>query len=171
MTESRTTSDQITEEEFDALLDDLAGQQKSAVSEDRAAKTAKEPNAADNKALISEDEFDALLDEISERKNHNDTAAAVESSPFKLPERLCIADVEAVKASLDSYFAALGDLSFDAGEIERVDSAGLQLLFACKQRADANGRKFSWAATSEELCATAERVGLANVLDLHGSPS
>lgn len=73
--------DTISEDEFDALLDKLDAEKKSA----RSAKPAADPSAAPNSDAISEDEFDALLDQMAAEKKSAKATPAVAPTPAPAP--------------------------------------------------------------------------------------
>jgi anti-anti-sigma regulatory factor len=66
-----------------------------------------------------------------------------------------------------SLVIANGDpLVIDAGAVERIDTAGLQLLVALVRRQQQTGRRLEWKAVSAELRLCGERLGLLGALDL-----
>ena len=83
-----SASDEITEEEFEALLDQLHGEGKpialakndAVAAEQPAAKAATTGKASDE---ISEDEFEALLDELHGSGKHGGVPDKVEQDPVK----------------------------------------------------------------------------------------
>jgi two-component system chemotaxis sensor kinase CheA len=92
------TSDEITEDEFDALLDKLDADKKKAkasdtISEDEfdalldkldAEKKQAKPAKSADKNLITEDEFDALLDKLdAEKKSAKTSPSAAPAAPAK----------------------------------------------------------------------------------------
>lgn len=77
-----------------------------------------------------------------------------------------------LREAADLHFAMLGikagtePLDVDAGAVERIDTAGLQLL-ACLVRARAAmGGAVRWAAVSPELRRSAARLGMQDLLAL-----
>lgn len=69
-----------------------------------------------------------------------------------------------------SLVAARGDpLVIDGGSVERVDTAGLQLLVALARRQQQAGGRLEWKAVSPELLKSSERLGLAGALCLPAS--
>jgi ABC-type transporter Mla MlaB component len=66
-----------------------------------------------------------------------------------------------------SLVAARGDpLLVDGGSVERIDTAGLQLLVALAQRQQRSGGRLEWKSVSTELQKGSERLGLGEALDL-----
>jgi len=68
-----------------------------------------------------------------------------------------------------SLVAASGDpVVVDGSAVERVDTAGLQLLVALVRRQQQAGRRIEWKAASPELLKCGERLGLIEALGLTG---
>jgi phospholipid transport system transporter-binding protein len=66
-----------------------------------------------------------------------------------------------------SLVAATGDpVVVDGSAVERVDTAGLQLLVALAHRQRQGGRRLEWKAASPELLKCGERLGLTEALGL-----
>jgi phospholipid transport system transporter-binding protein len=66
-----------------------------------------------------------------------------------------------------SLVAANGDpVVVDGSAVERVDTAGLQLLVALAQRQQQSGRRLEWKAASPEIIKCGERLGLIGALGL-----
>lgn len=66
-----------------------------------------------------------------------------------------------------SLVAANGNpVVVNAGDVQRIDTAGLQLLVALAQRQKAAGRALEWKAASPELRQCSARLGLDEVLGL-----
>ncbi len=70
-----------------------------------------------------------------------------------------------------SLVAASGDpVVVDGGDVERVDTAGLQLLVALVRRQQRAGRRLSWKAASPTLLKCGDRLGLTEALGLSSLP-
>lgn len=66
-----------------------------------------------------------------------------------------------------SLIAARGDpVVVDGSAVERIDTAGLQLLVALARREQDSGRKLEWKAASTSLVSSSVRLGLVDVLGL-----
>jgi phospholipid transport system transporter-binding protein len=72
----------------------------------------------------------------------------------------------ALKTSLLGHEADPRGAILDGSAVQRIDTAGLQLLVAFAQRQARAGRPLSWAAASPVLCEAGRRLGLAAVLSL-----
>jgi len=76
-----------------------------------------------------------------------------------------------LRGTLDMALGGEGPLTVDAGAVERVDTAGVQLLLALRQESARRGRPLQWRAASPALRETAARLGLANALGLSDDPA
>jgi phospholipid transport system transporter-binding protein len=83
-----------------------------------------------------------------------------------LPPSLTIAEVGALKGSLDALLAGAAPLTLDGRGVTRADTAGVQLLLAFAREAEARGRRFTWAGFSSTLAEVARRLDLARDLGL-----
>lgn len=54
----------------------------------------------------------------------------------------------------------------DAGQVEKVDAAGLQALLAGQRLLAASGKSVTWAGCSTQLSSAAELLGLAGPLGI-----
>jgi anti-anti-sigma regulatory factor len=79
---------------------------------------------------------------------------------------LTIAQVADWQQKLSGIFDLREPVSLDAGDIEKIDGAGLQLLVALMKEAEAAGVPIEWRACSEVLQQNAIRIGLGHVLHL-----
>lgn len=87
------------------------------------------------------------------------------SRVLRLPARLGIADVAAVKPVLTDALDGGRPVILDAAAVEHVDGAGLQLLLAFHAAMQAAGRRLDWKGPSPALL---EAAGLAGVRDTLG---
>lgn len=83
-----------------------------------------------------------------------------------LGEQLNIANVHDRHLAWRDIVASEADLSVNGGELEKVDSAGLQLLLVLKRATEQASRKFRWASVSDELMQVAALVDLSRELEL-----
>lgn len=81
-------------------------------------------------------------------------------------ESLDIAMARAWSTTLQQALAAQRPIVFAAEQVERVDTAALQLLCAWFQDARASGLDVQWRKPSEALCAAARLVDLDTCLAL-----
>jgi anti-anti-sigma factor len=79
---------------------------------------------------------------------------------------LTISQVADWREKLVGVFDLREPIVINGGDIEKIDSAGLQLLVALMKEADATGAKIEWRAASELLKQNASQLGLDGVLHL-----
>jgi phospholipid transport system transporter-binding protein len=91
-----------------------------------------------------------------------DTAAA---APVLLPADCRMAAQAALKAELLGVLKA-GAIVLDGTQVERVDTAALQLLVLFRRELDAQGGTLRWHGTSDALNEAAGLLGLAQLLNL-----
>ena len=89
-----------------------------------------------------------------------------ETATFDLPAALTIASVEALHEKLEPLSIQGADVVVNGEGVERVDTAGLQLLLAFKQSLTKHNAGFKWQTPSQLLCEAADQLGLAGVLAL-----
>ena len=96
-----------------------------------------------------------------------DLGARTVDSPgaVALGDTLTIEQVAAMHAELGRHLGATS-IALDAGALQRIDAAGLQLLAAFMRTADGHGTKVEWRAPSPVLRDGARRLGLAGTLRL-----
>jgi anti-anti-sigma regulatory factor len=84
-----------------------------------------------------------------------------------LPENLTIHQIEAhfggFKLALDSEADVF---KLDAGEVESVDTAGLQSLLVLIKQLQGAGKQVEWLNTGDVVTQAAERIGLTQKLQL-----
>jgi anti-anti-sigma regulatory factor len=84
-----------------------------------------------------------------------------ERSVCVCPPQLRMADVGTWYQSVQSALAK-GPVTVDAGQVERIDGAGLQLLYAIA-RAEADGRAIQLTAISSAVREAAKVLGIAEL--------
>ena len=57
-------------------------------------------------------------------------------------------------------------VALDAGQVEKVDAAGLQALHAGRAKLVAAGKSVTWTGCSPQLSAAASLLGLVDALEL-----
>jgi ABC-type transporter Mla MlaB component len=95
---------------------------------------------------------------------HPEVAAVKEPFQLKLDAGCTLRDCADMQFSL---VAADGDpVVVDGSAVERIDTAGLQLLVALARRQRDAGRGLSWQSASPELLRCGRRLGLIDALGL-----
>lgn len=77
-----------------------------------------------------------------------------------------VREAEAFKLSLHAAEDSSGDFSIDAGSVERIDTAGLQLLLGFAARLRLTDRRLVWGAVSPALRQGARQLGIDRALEL-----
>lgn len=95
------------------------------------------------------------------QKNNNSTDVSIHCD-----ETLDIRQVSDLKLRLLQALDAAQSITLQAQNIERADTAGLQLLAAFFIDARAKGIPIAWQQPSQALVKAANLIGLAGLLDL-----
>lgn len=108
----------------------------------------------------------------SEVESVAEPAAAEESSEeggsaLVFAESLTIADVGEMKEKMQALLDLGGAIVLDAGEIETIDSAGMQLLTALVKEANSRSQDITWQAVSEKVSNAAQGLGLTEILNIN----
>lgn len=92
---------------------------------------------------------------------------AAKSGPgIVLASNCSVKDAAALKTSLCKLADASGDVTLDAGSVERVDTATMQLLCAFVLERTARERKVVWLGNSQVLQEAARLLGVQKLLAL-----
>ncbi len=81
-----------------------------------------------------------------------------------------LAGAMALKKSLCALSAQAGTVMLDAGAVERIDTATLQLLAAFVRDRRLAGRAVEWHAVSAAMASAARVLGMSSMLSLGGEP-
>jgi anti-anti-sigma regulatory factor len=95
----------------------------------------------------------------------NPSGAADATASVQLPADCRMAAQAALKAELQGALTA-GAIVLDGGQVERVDTAALQLLVLFQRELDARGGTLAWLGASDALNEAAGLLGLAQLLNL-----
>ena len=95
------------------------------------------------------------------------TPAAVDAAgPLALAPLCTLREAVAMKGQLLERLDQAGDVEIDAGHVEKIDTAGLQLLVAFSRQLRESHRELAWKAVAPELSRAAAQIGLADTLGL-----
>lgn len=84
-----------------------------------------------------------------------------------LPDNLTIATVEALHEQLDPFAVGSQDVVLNGVNVERADTAGLQMLYAFSQALKSHNAEMSWMNPSSALTDAAKNLGLTEHLALN----
>lgn len=92
-------------------------------------------------------------------------------SEIQLPAHLTISKVQSLQEILVKFTDDRNKdhLIIHAAEVERVDTAGIQLLYAFVQEARRRGITLEWDNPSQKLAAAAELLGMVSALEIEGA--
>jgi len=79
---------------------------------------------------------------------------------------LDISMVNEINQKLKKSLTSNGDISIDVSNIQRIDTAGAQMLCAFYQDAKSKNIKCTWEAPSDVFVKSVEQLGLAGHLDM-----
>lgn len=85
---------------------------------------------------------------------------------FHMDKQCTVREAEAFKVALQAAEDSSGDFVVDAAALERIDTAGLQLLLGFTARLKLMERRLVWGAVSPALRAGAKQLGLDQALGL-----
>ena len=81
-------------------------------------------------------------------------------------DALGIADVDELYARLLASLADSKQVTFDCSQIERIDTAALQMLFSFSKESEIHGQPISWGSASEVFVKNARLLGLATLMNI-----
>lgn len=81
-----------------------------------------------------------------------------------LPERLTIMTAESLHELLEPHLQSQKDLVLNAENVERVDTAGLQVLLSFCQTLKGQNIGVTWSSPTEALSDGAVQLGIADIL-------
>lgn len=102
----------------------------------------------------------------TKRKSRTGAAAPVKPTVYVLPEYLNINVAAETKAALGALLDAKRPVTLDAGKLELVDAAGVQLLAVFVTALEQAAIAWSWKDPSQTLLNGAKLLGLSQKLHL-----
>ncbi|WP_036231965.1 STAS domain-containing protein [Marinobacterium litorale] len=85
---------------------------------------------------------------------------------IELPSELCISEVESLKLQLLEALSQAEDVDLDGAGVERIDTAGIQLLVALSKLVETQGGCMQWRQASSTLVEAASELGAGDQLNL-----
>jgi len=118
-------------------------------------------------AWLSYEEKQSVLSENTAPETSADPQAQTGSSyTVKLNSALTIRDVSGLMAELTQIDDDCSEIVFESAELERVDTAALQLLLGFYLSATHAAKTVIWHRPSEALCHAVEVLGLKDVFGI-----
>ncbi|HEY7887487.1 MAG TPA: STAS domain-containing protein [Steroidobacteraceae bacterium] len=91
---------------------------------------------------------------------------ARQDGSLTLTPECTVAEAEALKSELACRLDEPGPVTLDVSALQRIDTAGLQLLAAFVRDRRTAGRAVQWHGRAAALDAAADRLGLQDMLEL-----
>jgi phospholipid transport system transporter-binding protein len=85
---------------------------------------------------------------------------------FAVAAECTVADAGALKASLAKLLDDSGVVTLDVSAVQRIDTAGLQVITTFVRERESQGRQVEWRGTAPALVAAAKLLGLSSFLKL-----
>lgn len=105
---------------------------------------------------------------LKARAARSRVAAAAEEGPLTLGAECTAAEADALKAELARRVAASEPIIVDVSALQRIDTAGMQLLAAFVRDRRTGGRIVQWRGQAAALELAARLLGLKDMLELAG---
>jgi ABC-type transporter Mla MlaB component len=93
-------------------------------------------------------------------------AAAAVSSSFTVAAECTVADASSLKSELARLLDDTEVVTLDIGAVQRIDTAGLQLIATFVREREAHGRQVKWQGNAPVLATAAQLLGLSTLLKL-----
>ena len=85
---------------------------------------------------------------------------------FALSAECTVAQSAALKSGLQSLLARSAPITLDVAALQRIDTAGMQLIAAFVRERESRGRQVKWRGAAPALISAARLLGLAPALSL-----
>ena len=85
---------------------------------------------------------------------------------LKLPAQMIINHVEDIQAQFNDIMDSGDEVVIDISDVEKADTACLQLLCVVQKSLTGIGQTISWKGSSEALVSTAKLIGVKEFLNL-----
>ena len=95
-----------------------------------------------------------------------DTEHKTGSGAFAVAAECTVADASALKSGLAKLLEDSGVVTLDVSAVQRIDTAGLQVITAFVRERESQGRQVEWRGTAPALVAAAKLLGLSSLLKL-----
>jgi anti-anti-sigma regulatory factor len=95
-----------------------------------------------------------------------DTEHKTGSGSFAIAAECTVADAGSLKAGLAKLLDDSGVVTLDVSAVQRIDTAGLQVIAIFVRERESHGRQVEWRGTAPALTAAAQLLGLSSFLKL-----
>jgi ABC-type transporter Mla MlaB component len=96
----------------------------------------------------------------------DDTEPQTGSGAFAVAAECTVADASSLKAGLAKLLDESGIVTLDVSAVQRIDTAGLQVIAAFVRERESQGRQVEWRGSAPALTAAAKLLGLSSFLKL-----
>ncbi len=120
-------------------------------------------------AWLSEEEKISVLNENIEAVTTGDSVVEEKgNAPYliKLQSSITIRDIAELMEELNNISPDETELVFESDQVEKVDTAALQLLLGFYLFAIEGGKKVIWDKPSEAFCHAVELLGMKDIVNL-----
>jgi anti-anti-sigma regulatory factor len=102
------------------------------------------------------------------RTARNTPAPGVEpkTGSFAVAAECTVADASSLKAGLSKLLEETEIVTLDVGAVQRIDTAGLQVIATFIRERESHGRQVQWRGHAPAVSAAANLLGLAALLKL-----
>jgi ABC-type transporter Mla MlaB component len=95
-----------------------------------------------------------------------DTETKPGSGEFAVAAECTVADASTLKSGLAKLLDDSGVVTLDVSAVQRIDTAGLQVIATFVRERESLGRQVEWRGTAPALTAAAKLLGLSSFLKL-----
>ena len=88
------------------------------------------------------------------------------SGAFAVAAECTVADASTLKSGLAKLLDDTGVVTLDVSAVQRIDTAGLQVIATFVRERESLGRQVEWRGTTPALTAAAKLLGLSSFLKL-----
>jgi anti-anti-sigma regulatory factor len=85
---------------------------------------------------------------------------------FAVAAECTVADASSLKAGLAKLLDESGIVTVDIGAVQRIDTAGLQVIATFVRERESHGRQVQWRGHAPAMSAAAKLLGLGTLLKL-----
>jgi phospholipid transport system transporter-binding protein len=90
---------------------------------------------------------------------------------FAVPSECTIADADALKSGLAKLLEHPDAVTLDISAVQRIDTAGLQLIASFVRERAAHGRRIEWQGAAPAFSTAADLLGLSSLLQVPAQAS
>ncbi len=139
-----------------------SGSKSSTVKETLKNPAVKKEDAITETAVVENVNF-GFFDTGDEVMDSEIVALEADTAAISLGRALTIKTVAEIKQCIDENLALNGDIRLDSTELQKIDTAGLQLLFSLQKSLNDDGQNLTWANKNSAIESAASLIGLPDL--------